>query len=158
MSGVKFCTDWVSKLSQYCVLLTQICEIFYTIWQPCSLLYTVFRPYIKTLHVLNMLTSVIFFNFRNRNFNIEISFVWLPPLAFFISCLRARVFFFASHLRLVLTIKTFSTHSKANYNKLETQNGGGGSASFGESVWNALNLWKCQICAFYGLWSISLNW
>ena len=51
-----------------------------------------------------------------------------PPFAFFISCLRARgvfFFFFASHLRLVLTIKTFSTHSKANYNKLETQNGGG---------------------------------
>ena len=32
-------------------------------------------------------------------------------------------------------IKTFSTHSKANYNQLETQNrGGGGSGSFGESV------------------------
>ena len=50
--------------------------------------------------------------------------------------------FLASHLKLILTIKTFSTHSKANYNKLETQNGGGGSGSFGESVLNALKFVK----------------
>ena len=88
------------------------------------------------MHALNMLTSVIFFNFRNRNFKIEISFVWLPPppLPFSLVVLEQGFFFFffffASHLRLILTIKTFSTHSKANYNQLETQNRGGGEWVF----------------------------
>ena len=63
-----------------------------------------------------------------------------PPLPFSLVVLEQGGVL-ASHLRLILTIKTFSTHSKANYNKLETQNGGGGgSGSFGESVLNALNL------------------
>ena len=62
-----------------------------------------------------------------------------PPLPFSLVVLEQGGVL-ASHLRLILTIKTFFTHSKANYNKLETQNGGGGSGSFGESVLNALNL------------------
>ena len=85
----------------------------------------------------------MFFDFRNRSFKIEISLdvtlITSPPLPFSLVVLEQGFFFFfffffASHLRLVLTIKTFSTHSKANYNKLETQNGGGGGASFCESV------------------------
>ena len=48
-----------------------------------------------------------------------------PPLPFSLVVLEQGGVL-ASHLRLILTIKTFSTHSKANYNKLETQNEGGG--------------------------------
>ena len=74
-----------------------------------------------------MLMSVISFNIRNRNLKIEISFVWYPPLPFPFSLVifveQGGVL--ALHLRLILKIKTFSTHFKANYNKLETQNGGG---------------------------------
>ena len=80
--------------------------------------------------------SVIFFNFRNQNFKIEIWFVWLPPPpAYFVSYLSAGGWCFGITLTLILTVKTFPTHFKANYNKLETQNGGGGgSASFGENA------------------------
>ena len=81
-----------------------------------------------------MLTTMIFFNFWNQNFKIEILFVWLPPPFAFFWVVLEQGGVLASHLRLILTIKTFSTHFKANYNKLETQNGGGGSASFGESI------------------------
>ena len=56
-----------------------------------------------------------------------------PPLPFLLVVL-VQGWCFGITLTLILTIKTFSTHFKANYNKLETQNGGGGSASFGENA------------------------
>ena len=101
--------------------------------------------------------SVIFFNFRNQNFKIEIWFVWWPPPPYFISCLSAVGWCFGITLTLIFTVKTFPTHFKANYNKLETQNGGG-ECVFWWKCYNAANLWKCQTCAFYGLRFISWNW
>ena len=74
-----------------------------------------------------MLASVIFFNFRSRNLKIGnlVCVITPPPLPFSLVVLEQGSVL-ASHFRLILTIKTFSTDSKANYNKLETQNGGGG--------------------------------
>ena len=91
----------------------------------------------QTLDALNMLTSAIFLNIRKCALKLKYCVLCAtsPPPRFFMSYLRAGFAFLASQY-VDKTIKTFPAHFKNNDNKLKTQNGGGGGgyASFGESV------------------------